>query len=106
MSAALSIHKPGDDKPAKPSAAALLGAAIKKGAKSSSHLVCDMEAAKPLGTKWLELATRLDETERELGLVREQLLDLVRPWHAEQCTRRRSHESTVEFSCPGGQLRV
>jgi hypothetical protein len=88
-----------------PSAAALLACATKKG-KATSHLLYTGEAGREAAARWLELDAKLSETERELGLVREQILDVVRPWHEETCARRRAHESTVVVETPTGALRV
>src|SRR4051812_14331791 len=87
------------------SAADLLAAATKK-AKASSHLQHASEAGKEVAARWLELNAQLAETERELGLARDQVLDLVRPWHEETCARRRVHEATVVIETPTGALRV
>src|SRR6185369_15512565 len=53
-----------------------------------------------------ELNARFAETERELGLARDQILDVIRPWHEETCARRRAHEGTVVVETPTGTLRV
>jgi hypothetical protein len=88
-----------------PSAAALLAGATKK-AKTTSHLVYSGDASREAAARWLELDAKLAETERELGLVREQILDVIRPWHEETCARRRAHEPTVVIETPAGALRV
>jgi len=113
---ALSIFKPeappapktsAEVSPAKPSAAALLGAATKKPAKGSSHLTYTGEAGRDAAALWLQLVGKLDEVERELAFRRDQVLDVIRPWHEEACARRRAHESTVVIDCgQAGALRV
>jgi hypothetical protein len=75
------------------SAADLLAGATKKG-KTSSHLVYPGEAGRQAAVRWLELDAQLAENERELALVRDQILDVVRPWHEETCARRRAHEAS------------
>src|SRR5688572_19153786 len=87
------------------SAAALLAGATKKG-KTSSHLVYTGEAGQEAAARWLELNAQSAETERELALVRDRVLDVVRPWHEETCARRRTHEPTVVVETPSGALRV
>ncbi len=87
------------------SAAALLASATKKG-KTSDHLVYPGEAGREAAARWLQLDAQLAETERELALVRDQVLDVIRPWHEETCTRRRAHEATVVIKTPTGALRV
>ena len=105
--AALSVFKPaepqGETEPL--SAEALLGAATKKSARSSSHLTytgTNIEAA----ARWLVLGRQAEEIERELALHRDTILGVVAPWHEETCARRRAHESTVEISTPAGTVRV
>jgi hypothetical protein len=87
------------------SAAALLAGAAKKG-KATSHLVYTGETGQEAAARWLELSTQFAETERELGLARDQVLDVIRPWHEETCARRRAHEATVVVETPTGALRV
>jgi len=87
------------------SAAALLAGATKKG-KTTSHLVYTGEAGQEAAARWLELNAQFAETERELALVRDGVLDMVRPWHEETCARRRTHEPTVVVETPTGALRV
>jgi hypothetical protein len=100
------VKQSGATPPAKsPSAAALLAGATKKG-KTTSHLVYADDAGRERAARWLELDAKLAETERELGLVREQILDVIRPWHEETCGRRRAHEPTVVIETPTGALRV
>jgi hypothetical protein len=82
-----------------------LAGATKKG-KTSSHLVYPGEAGRQAAVRWLELDAQLAENERELGLVRDQVLNVVRPWHEETCARRRAHEATVVVETPTGALRV
>jgi hypothetical protein len=79
--------------------AALLAGATKK-AKTTSHLVYPGEAGREAAARWLALDAELAETERELGLVREQILDVIRPWHEETCARRHAHEPTVVINGP------
>ena len=86
------------------SAAALL-AATKK-AKATSHLVYTGEAGQEAAARWLELNGQFAETERELALVRDRVLDVVRPWHEETCARRLTHEPTVVVETLTGALRV
>lgn len=108
---ALAVFKPADPHeqapaPAKAiSAADLLAGATKKG-KSTNHLVYVGEAGCEAATRWLDLSNRLAETERELALARDQVLDVIRPWHEDTCSRRRAHESTVVIQTPTGALRV
>src|SRR5262245_7720237 len=103
---ALSVFKPEQGEPAKKlSAADLLAGAAKKG-RASSHLVYAESAGRELVIRWLELNAKLAETERDLGLARDQVLDVIRPWHEETCTRRRAHESTVVVDTPTGAARV
>jgi hypothetical protein len=108
---ALSVFKPAEPQeptapPAKKiSAADLLAGATKKG-KASNHLVYVGEAGCQAAARWLDLNKRLAETERELALVRDQVLDVIRPWHEETCARRRAHEATVVVETPTGALRV
>jgi hypothetical protein len=87
------------------SAAALLAGATKK-AKTSNHLLYAGEAGQEAAARWLELNAHFAETERELALVRDQVLDVIRPWHEETCSRRRTHEPTVVVETPTGALRV
>jgi len=86
-------------------AADLLAGATKKG-KATSHLVHTGEAGQEAAARWLELNAKFAETERELALVRDRVLDVIRPWHEEQCARRRAHEATVVVETPTGALRV
>jgi hypothetical protein len=86
-------------------AADLLAGATKKG-KSSNHLVYVGEVGQEAAARWLALNAKLAETDRELGLARDQVLDLIRPWHEETCARRRAHEATVVVETPTGALRV
>jgi len=88
-----------------PSAADLLAGATKKG-RTTSHLVYTGEAGREAAAHWLELDAKLAETERELGLVRDKILDVIRPWHEETCARRHAHEPTVVIETPTGTLRV
>lgn len=90
---------------AKPSVSDLLAGATKKG-KASSHLVYTEEAGREAAGRWLQLNAQLTETERELGLARDKVLDVIRPWHEETCARRRAHESTVVVETPEGAMRV
>ena len=48
----------------------------------------------------------LAETERELALVRDRVLEVVRPWYEETCARRRAHESTVVVETGEATLRI
>ena len=88
----------------KPSAATLLAGATKS--KTTNHLVYPGEAGRESASRWLELNTQLAETERELALVRDQVLEVVRPWYEETCARRRAHDSTVVVESPAGSLRI
>jgi hypothetical protein len=99
------VKQPGSTPQDKPSAADLLAGATKKG-KTTSHLAYTGEAGREAAARWLELNAQLAETERELGLVRDKLLDVIRPWHEETCARRRAHEPTVVIETPTGALRV
>ena len=103
--AALSVFKPAEPQGEPLSAEALLGAATKKSARSSSHLKytgTNIEAA----ARWLVLGRQAEEIERELALHRDTILGVVTPWHEETCAHRRAHESTVEISTPAGTVRV
>ena len=95
--AALSVFKPaepqGETEPL--SAEALLGAATKKSARSSSHLKyagTNIEAA----ARWLVLGRQAEEIERELALHRDTILGVVTPWHDETCARRRAENLSVQ----------
>jgi hypothetical protein len=87
------------------SAADLLAGAAKKG-KANNHLVYTGETGQEAAARWLALNAQFAETERELGLARDQVLDVIRPWHEETCARRRTHEATVVVETPTGALRV
>ncbi len=87
------------------SAADLLAGATKKG-KSSNHLVYVGEAGCEAATHWLDLNDKFAETERELALARDRVLDVIRPWHEDTCARRKAHEATVVVETPTGALRV
>ena len=87
------------------SAAALLAGATKKG-KSSSHLIYVGEVGCEAAARWLDLNDKFAETERELALARDRVLDVIRPWHEDTCARRKAHESTVVVETPTGALRV
>jgi hypothetical protein len=87
------------------SAADLLAGATKKG-EATSHLVYTGEAGQEAAARWLELNARFAETERELGLARDQVLDVIRSWHEETCAKRKAHEATVIVETPTGALRV
>ena len=87
------------------SAADLLAGATKKG-KSSNHLVYVGEVGCEAATRWLDLNDRLSETERELALARDRVLDVIRPWHEDTCAKRKAHEATVVVETPTGALRV
>src|SRR5438034_11130840 len=105
--AALSVFKPAEPQgeTKQLSAEALLGAATKKSARSSSHLTytgTNIEAA----ARWLVLGRQAEEIERELALHRDTILGVVTPWHEETCARRRAQESTVESAAPEGTVRV
>jgi len=102
---ALSVFKPEQGAPKKLSAADLLADAAKKD-RASSHLVYSENAGQELVIRWLELNSKLAETERDLGLARDQVLDVIRSWHEETCTRRRAHGSTVVVDTPTGSARV
>src|SRR2546423_9390723 len=104
---ALSVFKPEEPREkAEPlSAAALLGAATKTPTKGTSHLSYTGPAAEP-AARWLVLGHQAEEIEREMGLLRDAILDAVAPWHEETCARRRAHESTVEIATPSGTVRV
>jgi hypothetical protein len=109
---ALSVFKPAElqetavPPPAKAiSAADLLAGATKKG-KSNSHLVYTGEACRETAARWLQLDAQVAEKERELALLRDQILDVIRPWHEETCARRRAHEAIVVVETPKGNLRV
>jgi hypothetical protein len=99
------VKQPGSTPQDKLSAADLLAGATKKG-KTTSHLLYTGEAGREAAARWLELSAHLAETERELGLVRDKILDVIRPWHEETCARRHAHEPTVVVETPTGALRV
>jgi hypothetical protein len=52
----------------------------------------------------LELNAKFAETERELGLARDQVLDVICPWHEETCARRRAHEAAVPLLASRNRL--
>ena len=79
------------------SASDVLAGATKKG-KTSSHLVYTEEAGREAASRWLELNARFAETERELVLARDQVLDVVRPWHEETCSRAREKRRTKSIA--------
>src|SRR5262249_938857 len=58
-------------------AADLLAGATKKG-KSSNHLVYVGEVGCEAAARWLDLNEKLAETERELALARDRVLDVIR----------------------------
>jgi hypothetical protein len=87
------------------SAADLLAGATKKG-KTGNHLVYVGEVGCEAAARWLDLNDKLAETERELNLARDRVLDVIRPWHEDTCARRRAHEATVVVETPTGTLRV
>src|SRR5262245_16693775 len=87
------------------SAADLLAGATKKG-KPSNHLIYVGEVGCEAATRWLDLNDKLAETERELALARDRVLDVIRPWHEDACAKRKAHESTVVAETPTGALRV
>jgi hypothetical protein len=87
------------------SAADLLAGAAKKG-KSSNHLVYVGEVGCEAATRWLDLNDKFAETERELALARDRVLDVIRPWHEDACAKRKAHEATVVVETPTGALRV
>ena len=62
--------------------------ATKKG-KSTSHLVYVGDVGCEAAARWLDLNDKFAETERELALARDRVLDVIRPWHEETCARRR-----------------
>jgi hypothetical protein len=101
----MSIPTPKVPEPQAKSAAALLAGATKKG-KATNHLVYVGQAGCEAAARWLDLNDQFAETERELALVRDQVLNVIRPWHEEICARRRAHESTVVIETPTGALRV
>ena len=111
MTAALSIFQPSDEqgkakaKP-KPSAASLLSAAKKPAKGSSSHMTYTGDPGREVAARWLALNAKVAETERELGLARDQLIEIIRPWHSAACAHRRQHESTVVVDSPAGGVRV
>ncbi len=91
---------------AKPASAAdLLAGATKKG-KSSNHLIYVGEVGCEAATSWLDLNDKSAETERELALARDRVLDVIRPWHEDTCAKRKAHEATVVVETPTGALRV
>src|SRR5262245_65990320 len=81
------------------SAADLLAGATKKG-KSSNHLVYVGEVGCEAAAHWLDLNDKLAETERELALARDRVLDVIRPWHEDTCAKRKAHESAVVVATP------
>jgi hypothetical protein len=87
------------------SAAALLGSAAKK-LKGNSHLVYTGEDGREAAARWLKLHATKEETERELDLARDQVLEVVCPWHDEACARWRAHEPTVVIETKDGTARV
>jgi len=102
---ALSVYKPAE-KPDQPvSAADLLSAATKKPSRSTSHLTYTGQGIEQ-AARWIVLHRQAEEIEREEQLLRDAVIEIVTPWHAEACARRRAHESTVEMSTPAGTLRL
>src|SRR5262245_20803854 len=87
------------------SATDLLAGAAKKG-KSSNHLVYVGEVGREAAAHWLDLNGKFAETERELNLARDRVLDVTRPWHEDTRAKRKAHESTVVVETPTGALRV
>src|SRR5262245_31508925 len=83
------------------SAADLLAGATKKG-KPSNHLIYVGEVGCEAATRWLDLNDKLAETERELALARDRVLDVIRPWHEDACAKRKAHEATVVVETPTG----
>jgi hypothetical protein len=91
------------------SAADLLAGAAKKG-KASDHLVYTGEAGQDAAARWLELNARFAETERELGLARDKVLDVIRPWHEESTapfwSSNRSAPTVTRLARPSGVSQV
>jgi hypothetical protein len=87
------------------SAADLLAGATKKG-KTSSHLVYSGEAGREAIVRWLQLDAQFSETKRELELLRDQILNVIRPWYEETCARRKEHEASVVVRTSKGTLRL
>ncbi|GEM_PF-3672541 len=72
------VTQPVSAPPAKAiSAADLLAGATKKG-KSSSHLVYPGEAGREAAARWVQLDAQVAEAERELALVCDQILGVIR----------------------------
>ncbi len=84
---------PVDDKP---DVLSYLDAAKQPGKKKSTQLEYDGDpAAVELAAAWLVWNQREDEAKREKEMVRDQILQFVRPWHEEQCRARQAHTPTV-----------
>jgi hypothetical protein len=75
---AIARHSTSAPQSKSPSVEALLAGATKK-AKTTSHLVYAGDAGREAAVRWLELDAKLAETEREVGLVCDKVLDLIRP---------------------------
>lgn len=75
------------------SAADLLASAAKSA--KPGRLTCANEFAVQNAQHWLRLDHQIKELSREQDMTRDALIDAVRPFHEEQCTRRRSYESSV-----------
>src|SRR5262245_31726008 len=101
----MSVVKQSVPAPQAKTAADLLAGAAKKG-KSSNHLVYVGEVGCEAATRWLDLNDKFAETERELALARDRVLDVIRPWHEDACAKRKAHEATVVVETPTGALRV
>lgn len=91
---------------AKPNLAAFLSATAKKPAKGkASHMEYDGDA-KDLASDFLKWAAAVDEAKREKDVVRDQIIKIVSPWHAEKCRARGEHEATVVVPANQGAVRV
>ena len=82
----------------------ILASAEKKSSKASSHL--NYPSQLETAAQWLKLHAQYEEAERELRLLRDQILAIVRPWHEETCAKKKAHEATVVVPSPAGNLRV
>jgi hypothetical protein len=75
-------------------------------ASTGTPLVYVGEVGSEAATRWLDLNDKFAETERELALARDRVLDVIRPWHEDACAKRKAHEATVVVETPTGALRV
>src|SRR5262249_26521708 len=97
---------PTKPKPTAVCAASLLASAAKKSGKPTSHWSYPGEAGKEQAQQWLQTKAEIDECERKLSLLRDQIMAVVRPWYDETCAKRKTHEATVVIDTPTDTLRI